>query len=1358
MIEQGAYGYAARVHGISLYIDHTARVLQFASYGFDTSMEDHLTTFAVGACLCVPSETDRTSGLAAFAMRAQANFAHVTPSLAQHLLRREDFPTIRTLLLGGEPMTKANLQEWTVPNVRLAQVYGPSECCVTTTVGPLASLHTSPSNIGTALPGCSTWITRPENPHVLCPIGTVGELLVEGPILARGYLGQTEATEKSFIRGLQWAPERRVYRTGDLVRYNTKGHLQFVGRMDDQIKIRGQRVELGEIESHLLMAPQIQNALAIYPKTGLCAGRIVAVLAVYSAANTAKLNKSLQLRVVDGNSTQVINDARLYLEGKLPPYIIPELWLVLENIPTNSSFKSDRNSVKNYIEKFTEAQFKSLMERMSDSDEKQEQDLEERPGSEVEKLLRKSWSQALNVPEDHIQWRSSFYSLGGDSITAMTVANMCRQQHLPVGARDILRHRCIETLVKNLPDSPPHSASPMITESSLSSISENHVRDQSDSTAFRLSPIQRLHFEVSEDDGDPLNQQSIFVQAREPLEQERIIAAFNALLSAHPMLRARFFVHKQNAEIDTQSEWRQQVKSMTNKSQEEALIRLRFHCRTHPDYIVECASDAKASINISEGPLIVADVFQTQADAPPYFLIAIHHLVIDAVSWRILLRQLEAILRHRDKSVVQKEHTSFREWSLAQYGYVSDDLINQHRHIYTASTSERSDVALWKITEDQNTFESVEASKFTIPSSVMKAIDVACQNWRCDLVDVLATGIVLSFFREFNRLPSLFLEAHGREKFGNDETLDPTMTVGWFTTFSPLNISDQAIDGEDWDRCLRLVRHAREQDPLNGFAYFTSLMLRDTAQQRHDTTTGHVPMEMVLNHLGTFQHLERPDSLFKRCNDVELNSRLSSLRSSHRRKSRRLSLISVMSTIQDDCLSVKIEWNNRMGNQKGIIRWISRFEALLVQVLTTAKFMNSSPSEEGELEGIGNAVAIFGISAKDIETIYPCSPLQESLLYSQLRDEKSVYHQHFLLQLSVAHKQGSNDSNLDIGRLVAAWQCVIAKHPILRTTFVQDGSGKFSQVVLRHVQANIQVHQLPDDEARAVSELWGRESTMPAASPLCGKPLHSMKIYRSSSPSLIYCFLSKNHLITDGTSSQILSQDFVAAYDGIMHPDPIPFSTYIQYVCTEEMADLDQYWAHYLDGVTSCKLSAWCDSRQSPESLVHMHEGGHDFGRVDGVLLSEEGICMACQKVDLTAPIVFKAAWAWVLSVYSNTDDVVYGALYSGRDIPIPQIAQIAGPIANLLPIRAKLTPNVTTPLSLCSNIQDTEFDHMARQTISLARIQHAAELQFSPMFNTILNIQKARDLASSSSIRQPSLATELLYSRDTSEVSVFHH
>ncbi|KAJ4419141.1 Non-ribosomal peptide synthetase [Gnomoniopsis sp. IMI 355080] len=1382
VVEHAAYVHATGVHRTSLRIDATSRVLQFASYGFDTSIEDHLTTFAVGACLCVPSEEDRTTNLAAFATRAQANWAHVTPSLASRLLRRQKFTTLKMLLLGGEPMTAANVEEWGaaaaaekptsgVTTCQLIQVYGPSECCVTSTVGPVATAHTAPSNIGTALPGCATWIVRPDDPHELCPVGTVGELLIEGPILARSYIGQSKETSTAFVRGLRWAPEKRVYRTGDLVRYDAQGQLHFVGRKDGQVKIRGQRIELGEVESQLLMGPGIRQALAVFPESGCCAGKIVAVLATDEYTSTKQPKLDGKLRLVDKSWTNLVTNMRLYLEEKLPPYMMPELWLLLAEIPTNSSAKMDRKRVQQYIENMSPEQYQLLIGRMSGSPENDKKAHEDRCGSEIEALLRKLWSKALNVPETQIDWNSSFYSLGGDSITAMMVASLCRQHNLAVAAADILRHRCIERLVKGVPLTPPHSATEPVVGCSRR-VSSNHEPGQVELeySAFPLSPIQCLHFRVSGDVGDSYDQQTILVQVRETLDQDRVIAAFDAIINAHPMLRARFIAFENKATASPPT-WRQRTLPSSTNTKTENNIRLRFHSRTRADYLVDCVSDAKASIDITKGPLVAADIFQTQGRASAFLSVTIHHLVVDAVSWRIIFQQLESFLRHGDERAVQHEHTSFREWSqLAQHQFAAREHSDKHHSIFGPTGNEWCDLTFWETDGSQNVFASTKTSKFRLDASLLQNLRMLCHALECEIVDLVTAATVMSFAGAFGRPPRLFLEGHGREDFSNDRVLDPTMTVGWFTTFSPLHVSDQDVASGHLVPCLHLVRRLRRQQPLNGLRYFTSTMLGDVTANNGTQTASHVPMELVLNHLGTFQDLERADSLFRRCDDDELTSRLSALRHSQRRDSRRYALVSVISTIQDDCLSVEVEWNSLMAHQEQLRQWISDFEFMLSQATTTASpitnpttsILVSGKQIRGSIDG--SVCAKLGVLADDIEAMYPCSPLQESLLYSQLRDEDSTYSQKFLIRISLADDQRSSSSILDPQELVAAWQAVVAKHPILRTVFVQDDSGAFMQAVLRYSKPEVLVRQLhEEDEASFVHQLWERESLVPGCPPLCGKPLHSFEIYTSSSPGrrTAYCLMSKNHLITDGSSSRILLRDFEAAYDGHLDMHPVPFADYIQYVSRHDIADLTQYWARYLDGFTPLKFAAWGAATEhiKSEHAYKPRKEIRQFERVKATISADVGIASACRTMDMTASIVFKGAWAWVLAVYMNAEDVTYGALYGGRDISqVPSADQIVGPMANMLPIRTRIAPGMTTPLSLCTSIQGDEFDHMARQTLSLARIQHAAKLQdHQPLFNTILNFQKSSSggTALSPETSPSKLATKVLRSSDTSEFDV---
>ena len=249
VIEHGAFCAASSARRDLLRLNSESRVLQFSSYSFDVSVEDILSTLMAGGCICIPSEEERLNDLSRTMRTMGVNFANLTPSVAS-LLRPEEVPDLKVLALGGEPMTEQHVLTWS-DRVHLINFYGPTECSVTVFVNDFVT-PLDPTNIGRSV-GCTGWIVQAENHNTLAPIGSVGELLIEGPVLARGYLHDVVKTKSAFIENPQWAQiAKRLYKTGDIVRYNSDGTMTYIGRKEDtQVKIRGQRVELGEIEHHL---------------------------------------------------------------------------------------------------------------------------------------------------------------------------------------------------------------------------------------------------------------------------------------------------------------------------------------------------------------------------------------------------------------------------------------------------------------------------------------------------------------------------------------------------------------------------------------------------------------------------------------------------------------------------------------------------------------------------------------------------------------------------------------------------------------------------------------------------------------------------------------------------------------------------------------------------------------------------------------------------------------------------------------------------------------------------------------------------------------------------------------------------
>lgn len=351
VIDHRAYCTGALSHKEGLQMKD--RVLQFASYAFDASLVEILSTLVQGGCVCVPSEEERRGNIAEAINRMKVNWMVLTPSFVS-TIDPATVPTVEGLCLAGEAMSQANMEAW-APRVHLVNGYGPSECCVASSANRHVTVGSNPANIGTAVGG-ACWVVDADNDQKLSPIGAVGELLVEGHTLSRYYLNQPEKTAATFIPRPAWLPfDRcdRLYKTGDLVQTLPDGSMLFVGRKDAQVKIRGQRVELGEIEHHVMAAADSEVALSVvsYPKAGVFARKLTAILEL---AHNDTSNPTIMAPVSDDRLQALAFDVTAVSERvakELPTHMVPDVWIVVEKLPSSSSTKIDRKTVDAWLTK-----------------------------------------------------------------------------------------------------------------------------------------------------------------------------------------------------------------------------------------------------------------------------------------------------------------------------------------------------------------------------------------------------------------------------------------------------------------------------------------------------------------------------------------------------------------------------------------------------------------------------------------------------------------------------------------------------------------------------------------------------------------------------------------------------------------------------------------------------------------------------------------------------------------------------------------------------------------------------------------------------------------------------------------------
>lgn len=425
----------AIAHGAAELITPESRCLQFSAYTFDISLSDIFTTLVFGGCVCVPSDSERLNDLAGAMRRMRVNQAALTPTVAK-FLKPADVPELQVLKIGGESMSPEFVAKW-AGSVQLMNSYGPAECtsrcsCTWTTTSD------DPTVIGKAL-GSVLWVTQPENPHKLAPIGAVGELLVEGPILASGYLNDPDRTESAFIDSPEWLtdafPDRvgKVYRTGDLVQYTTDGRLRFIGRRDTQIKFNGIRLECGDIESKII-AQAPDGYQAVVDKVVVAGRDQKPLLAAFICPPQNLTNGDPGSNATvefSGTQRSLIAELRQNLLGCMPTYMTPQLFIPLTSIPLGATGKINRRALQILAGGLTEEQVNQCTAT--------EERVFEAPVSAMQKTLCKLWAEVLRVPVESISSQDIFFKMGGDSVTAMQLVAAARELDITLTVSDIFQ-------------------------------------------------------------------------------------------------------------------------------------------------------------------------------------------------------------------------------------------------------------------------------------------------------------------------------------------------------------------------------------------------------------------------------------------------------------------------------------------------------------------------------------------------------------------------------------------------------------------------------------------------------------------------------------------------------------------------------------------------------------------------------------------------------------------------------------------------------------------------------------------------------------------------------------------------------
>ncbi|MFB7391478.1 amino acid adenylation domain-containing protein [Streptomyces sp. NPDC056191] len=468
-----------------------SRVVQFASVGFDVTVWDLIMSLCVGGRIIVVPAERRVAGpaLTEYIARHRATHMILPPSLVSALPQECELPQGAVLVVGTEAVPSELIARWG-NRLRVVVAYGLTEATVNSTLWLADPDRPGPAPIGRPDPNTRAYVLDTALRPV--PVGAEGELYVSGRGLARGYLGRHGLTSERFVADPYGPPGTRMYRTGDRVRWGTDGNLEFLGRADGQIKIRGHRVEPGEIESAFMACAGIAQAAVLAREDHRGVKRLVAYLVPEGAA--------------DDDGAAAVTAARARVTDALPDHMVPSAVVVLDApLPLTPNGKLDAKALP-------EPRWTSLTGT-------------DTPSTPAETALAALFADVLGLPTVGVH--DSFFELGGDSIVAIQLVNRAREAGLAITPRDVFRSRTVAALARTAGETVPAPARPRVAL---------------DPDALPVSPLQEgffFHAEFDHRAADLYFVQEVLDLAG-PVDPDRLRRALQLLLDRHPLLRASF--------------------------------------------------------------------------------------------------------------------------------------------------------------------------------------------------------------------------------------------------------------------------------------------------------------------------------------------------------------------------------------------------------------------------------------------------------------------------------------------------------------------------------------------------------------------------------------------------------------------------------------------------------------------------------------------------------------------------------------------------------------------------------------------------------------------------------------------------
>jgi amino acid adenylation domain-containing protein/non-ribosomal peptide synthase protein (TIGR01720 family) len=1201
--------------------------LQLASIAFDVASAEVGMALVAGASIVILEKNELAHGetLESICDRYRVSHFMCIPHLLEACPIEAVFNTVRCIVVGGTSCPPALVKRF-AKNRIFKNAYGPTETTVFASIGDALNPDTEKNgisglvSIGRPIQNTQIYILD-ANLNPL-PVGLAGELYIAGAGLARGYLGRAGLTAERFVAN-PFTPGTRMYRSGDLARWTEDGVLEYLGRADAQVKIRGFRIELGEIEAALVSIPGIAQC-TVQARGEDGAKQLVAYLvAGTGTAADAPIPETSALRGA--------------LASTLPDYMLPAAFVVLESLPLTPNGKLDVRALP-APEITGEGEYRA-------------------PVTEHEQLVARLFTELTGAKR--VGLGDSFFALGGDSISAIRLVSLARARNAHLTVRSIFEHPSVQALA-----------------AAIEVRHEQALILKPEAGAVPLTPIQTQFLQLS---GSVTQfNQAFALVAPGGCSVEQVRSMLAKLVAHHDALRL--------ALIDTPS-----GRSLWLQDEAPALeiVEVDLSAQdadTQTESIAKLGEDLSKRLDPYGGQMLAATWVTTSNNprARAQLLLAIHHLAVDGVSWRILFEDLEHL---RVSSTLPSRTHSVRDWAhaLALQATTRESELGDWCETLAGAQALGTDTP---IAPELNRMGDARHHVSPLSQELASSLGEVARTYHAGMDEVLiaALGLALTAWQEAHyglaAAPMLIdLESHGRQSdsvlLEGSTPIDITHTVGWFTSVYPVRLDASVLDlnealagGDAAGLMLRATKERIAKMPDKGLGFGILRHLNEKTA----SVLGALPQaQIVFNYLGRFEQTQpqagwysntfvgSPDDLDRaRMHEIDVNAAFD--------EQGRLQVVWSHHPLQH--LPTRIE--------DLALRFEQALNALVRHATQAPLAQRHTPSDFALARARGLDQAMLDRWPQATE-VWPLTALQQGLGFESLALADAA-HDPYRVQLRMTLK-----GPLDSARLKRALEALLERHPILNLTLptemLEKGLG------IRRPQG-VDFTLLSADES-ALSALILEDLHTPFD--LERGPLIRVRLIQTA-PDVHHLILTNHHAILDGWSTPIVMGDLAALYRAEVLPPTLAWGEHLKWLAAQDAEAAQRYWRGHLAGqesgalwLTHSKLDQTADEHREQ---TQTQDPGEYIEHISSDVSA--GLERFARNHGLTLANVVQPLYLLLLARLSSRNDITIGVTRSGRSAQRAGIDRAVGLYISTMPLRAQI--DLSQPLVEWMRELQTEF------------------------------------------------------------------